>query len=164
MGNIARLASAFGAIGIVGTAGVTSVDAQTAAACETFTVSSDGSARVVDYVDLAAPGPTPGDMRVGQRDLIDADGAEAGTYRWLLTQLPGDKLHGQMIFELPGGQLFAERLADAVRPTDDVGQVSISGHTAVITGGNGVFDDAHGTVTVVFDGIGATYRVNVRCG
>ena len=148
-----------------------SANAQNTGACDPFTMVSDGSARAVTFVDTAADGPGPGDQRIGRREVADMDGNPIGHVRWITTVLdqPGDdstsgENYSHLIVVLEDGHIMYHTLDTTNRPAQDTSDIPwVMGPTGVISGGNGAYTGAHGTVAHRRDGLVLTYEVDVDC-
>lgn len=107
--------------------------------------------RQVTFVDVGAEGASIGDQRVGQKDLLDADGNKVGVFRWVATIVQmgegEDKpvYRVQKSYELEDGILFGTAIDNVKSPVGDTSMVSIvSGHTSIV-GGVGKFANIVGT-------------------
>ncbi|MEM1129460.1 MAG: hypothetical protein AAGH83_02960 [Pseudomonadota bacterium] len=123
--------------------------------CAPFTVGTNDE-RIVETLDAEPEGPSLGDVRLGERPLVDADGTPVGTNRWMVTVLDPD--HGgepshllvknYAIFDT--GVLISEiivtQTVDDIHATDRTIAAESDG---VVLGGTGVFASAHGTVRLL---------------
>jgi hypothetical protein len=142
---------------------------QTTDACASFTVSA-GDERSVEYLDQGAEGPSPGDLRVGRRTLVDEAGNPVGYHRWvhiILDAPPGagerSENYGNHVLNLDEGQIYYQVLAEVVGPPENTEQASAGDYTGVVVGGTGAYSFARGTVERSFDGVKGTFAVEIRC-
>ena len=150
----------------------TTYSAQGSGECEPFTVISDGSSRTVEFVDVGANGPGPGDQRIGYRALADQDGNPVGHYRWIVTVLnePGeDGTPGESFYDyvmvLDDGHIGYNRLVQTSSPAQDTGQIAWdTTQAAIVTGGTGSYARASGTVTISRDGMTVMMDLDIACG
>ncbi len=142
---------------------------QTTDACASFTVSA-GDERSVEYLDEGAEGPSPGDLRIGRRALVDEAGDTVGYHRWVLINLdapPGSgessEYYGNHVLNLDEGQIYYQVLAEVVGPPENTEQASTGDYTGVVVGGTGAYSFARGTVERSFDGVKGTFAVEISC-
>jgi hypothetical protein len=144
--------------------------AQMTDACASFTVSA-GDERSVEYLDQGDEGPSPGDLRIGRRALVDESGNTVGYHRWVLINLdapPGSgersEYYGNHVLNLDDeGQIYYQVLAEVVGPPENTEQASTGDYTGVVVGGTGAYSFARGTVARSFDGVKGTFAVEIRC-
>jgi hypothetical protein len=94
--------------------------------------------------DLGAPGPGPGDQFIFAGDVFDRPGGMfLGTTGGSCTTMTGNKSACNGTFNLAGGQIV-------IQGVDDSDAIFSSGQPAPVTivGGNGIYQNAHGTGTV----------------
>ncbi|AEV75797.1 hypothetical protein MycrhN_5322 [Mycolicibacterium rhodesiae NBB3] len=99
-------------------------------------------------VDLAEPGPGPGDQFIFAGDVFDRPGGTwLGTVGGSCTRLDGDDKTGRQAcnstFNLADGQIVTQGVADTAA-------LFVRGDTVPqsIVGGTGIYQNAHGTGTV----------------
>lgn len=147
------------------------VSAQSEATCQPFTLVSDGSDRRVEFVDVAADGPGPGDRRIGYRSLMDKSGSVVGHYRWIATVLdqpnenggPGESIYDYFLV-LDAGHIGLERLVSTSNPAQDTTQVAWGAtQSAIIVGGTDVYASATGTAMFSREGNEVTIEVDISC-
>ena len=99
-------------------------------------------------VDLAGPGPGPGDQFIFAGDVFDRPGGTwLGTVGGSCTRLNGDDVTGQQAcnstFNLAGGQIVTQGVADTAA-------LFVRGDTVPqsIVGGSGIYKNARGAGTV----------------
>jgi hypothetical protein len=142
---------------------------QTTDACASFTVSA-GDERSVEYLDQGAEGPSPGDLRIGRRALVDEAGNPVGHHRWVLMNLDASsgsgessEYYGSHVLNLNDGQIYYQVLAEVVGPSQNTEQASTGDYTGVVVGGTGAYSFARGTVERSFDGVKGTFAVEISC-
>jgi hypothetical protein len=142
---------------------------QTTDACASFTVSA-GDERSVEYLDQGAEGPSPGDLRIGRRALVDEAGNPVGHHRWVLMNLDpssgsgeSSEYYGSHVLNLNDGQIYYQVLAEVVGPSQNTEQASTGDYTGVVVGGTGAYSFARGTVERSFDGVKGTFAVEISC-
>ncbi len=109
--------------------------------CNDDTVSTTDAGRKVTYVDALPEGLSVGDMRVGQKDMLDSDGNKVGVFRWSATVMETDNGAGKPIYsvrkfyEFEDGVLFGSSLDNTSSPVGDTSIPSIvSGRTSIVGG------------------------------
>ena len=148
------------------------VTASAQEACAPFTVGTNDE-RIVVAHDSEPEGPSLGDVRLGERVLVDADGTSVGTSRWTITLLDpdhgGDPSHllvkSYAIFD--SGVLISEHIltqtVDGILTTD----LTIARESeGAVLGGTGVFANARGTMTLLLQGggpIDLDYLYDISC-
>jgi hypothetical protein len=147
----------------------TAAHSQMIDACASFTVSA-GDERSVEYLDEGDEGPSPGDLRIGRRALVDESGNTLGYHRWVLINLdapPGagerSEYYGNHVLNLDEGQIYYQVLAQVVGPPEKTEQASTGDYTGVVVGGTGAYSFARGTVERSFDGVKGTFTVEITC-
>lgn len=107
--------------------------------------------RQVTFVDVGAQGPSIGDQRIGQKDLLDSAGEKVGVFRWVATIVQMGEGDDKPIYrvkksyELEDGILFGTAIDNVKSPVGDTSMVSIvSGQTSIL-GGVGKFANVTGT-------------------
>jgi len=94
--------------------------------------------------DVGAPGPGPGDQFIFAGDVFDRPGGMfLGTTGGSCTTLTADKSTCNGTFNLAGGQIV-------IQGVDETDAIFTRGETVpfTIVGGNGIYQNAHGTGTV----------------
>lgn len=119
--------------------------------CSDGVVYTTDAGRQVTFVDAAPDGVSIGDKRIGQKDILDADGEKVGVFRWVATVVQlGDEDSKPVYavdksYEFEDGILFGRSLDNVNAPVGDTSKVSIvSGHTN-IHGGVGKYSGVSGT-------------------
>lgn len=96
------------------------------------------SAPEVAFVDLADPGPSPGDVLVFRSELLDVENAPLGDLNITCTQAIGAENICRGIFTIAGrGQLSVDALPTFPEPT-----------VGIVNGGNGEFRRSRGEVDI----------------
>lgn len=137
--------------------------------CAPFTVYSDGSERVVTYVDHAPSGKSPGDQRVGYRTIKDDADEKIGEFRWIATvvEVAGsnggkDQTSSEGVFMLPAGSLYFVRPPAPTFVMPEKTDTVAGRGNYIVLGGSGVFRGARGEVTR--DGsIDSPFAFDIRC-
>lgn len=119
--------------------------------CAEKTLYTTKAGRQVTFVDSGPEGPTIGDQRIGQKDLLDSAGNKVGVFRWVATIIQmgngEDKpVYGvQKYYQLEDGILFGTSIDNVKSPVGDTSMVSIVSGRTNIHGGVGKYAHASGT-------------------
>ncbi len=140
-------------------------------ACADIVLTSPRDSRVVAYHQIREDGKSLGDLRVGKRDVFDADNNPAGNLHWRIQPTsPTDDPHAMLVntryFILNDGLIITETLMQPRSELQDTSRIAMSNADAVIMGGTGAYEFAVGTVSasVAEDGSGlVTYTFNMEC-
>jgi hypothetical protein len=134
-------------------------------ACAAFTLT--GGEKVISVIDQPPEGPSPGDMRVGSRQLVDDKGSRIGEvhFRSTMTALAaggrGDILASEYFISFPAGWIASQSLYELPDATDTSQRAGSA--TLVVSGGTGAFANAKGTV-MIEAGDPPTYVFDLSCG
>lgn len=139
--------------------------------CAPFTVVGTSDGRQIEIVDQGTTGISPGDLRVGNGPLFDADGDAAGEIHWIATVVQphedgSSRLISDGVFRLPTGDVLYRQLPEATFRDPDITPLSSAPveATRLITGGTGVFAGASGDIAWERDdNDNLTFIVNVTC-
>ena len=129
--------------------------------CEAFTLTA--GAKTTHILDNGDDGPSPGDVRVLERDLDDADGTPIGVVYMVSTLVKvgeGDvhTFAADFSFDLRDGSMSGRSLYH--RPNDT--SLYTDPITIHITGGAGYYDEVEGVVEVS-SGEHPTYNFDIDC-
>jgi len=119
--------------------------------CSEKTLYTTDAGRQVTFVDVGTEGPSIGDQRIGQKDLLDSAGEKVGVFRWVATIVQMSEGEDKPVYrvkksyELEDGILFGAAIDNVKSPVGDTSMVSIvSGQTSIL-GGVGRFANVTGT-------------------
>lgn len=119
--------------------------------CANGIVHTTDAGRQVTFVDTAPEGTSIGDKRVGQKDILNADGDKIGVFRWVATVVHMAEGNGkpvyavQKFYEFDDGILFGTSLDNVNAQVGDTANVSITSGQTSIHGGVGRYAGATGT-------------------
>lgn len=156
-----KIATAFAGI-FFATVAVGSVAAQPN--CGSFSLT--GGEKVIDVVDNPPKGPSPGDVRAGNRQLLDTDGNRVADVHFsaTLTALPtattGSVFASQYFVKFADGWISSAsvyELSDATDTSQRAGNAIL-----LVSGGTGAFESAQGTVEIAA-GDPPTYGFDLNC-
>jgi hypothetical protein len=125
-----------------------------------------GGEKVIDVVDNPPRGPSPGDVRAGNRQLIDdgGDGVAVVHFSATLTALPtatsGSTFASQYFVKFADGWIATSsvyELADAKDTSQRAGDAVL-----LVSGGTGAFENATGTIEIEA-GDPPTYVFDLTC-
>ncbi|WP_421723270.1 allene oxide cyclase barrel-like domain-containing protein [Bauldia sp.] len=129
--------------------------------CGAFTLT--GGSKTTDIIDLGEPGTSAGDLRIVERQLVDADGTTVGALsgRSIILRPGGDNLPtmmGDWRIRIHDGTLVASALFDHEN-TDTQTTTPVD---VAIVGGTGPYRGAYGTLAI---GAGdkPTYDFDISC-
>ena len=133
--------------------------------CGTITLA--GGEKIINVIDNSPEGPSPGDVRAGSRQLVDASGEPVGEVHFVATQTAtpangrGSVLASQYFVKFSNGWVASS----SVYELPDAGDTSQHAGNAilVVSGGTGAFENASGTI-VIEAGDPPTYVLNLTCG
>lgn len=132
--------------------------------CGSFSLT--GGEKVIDVVDNPPEGPSPGDVRAGNRKLVDVDGNEAAVVHFsaTLTALPtaktGSVFASQYFVKFAEGWIATAsvyELSDATDTSQRAGNAVL-----LVSGGLGPFEGATGKI-VIEAGDPPTYVFDLTC-
>lgn len=137
--------------------------------CEPFSVKT-GDKRVVEYVDNGTEGLSAGDLRLGYRNLVDEEGSEVGSIRWVATVViqptpdSPTEMFVEYIFDLNDGHInFHHLLQNSGPPTDTSAPSFMTAQPAVVAGGTGHFKGADGSVFITREENAVRYNIEIEC-
>lgn len=122
-----------------------------------------GANKTTDIVDAAPDGDSPGDTRIGMRELVDETGSPIGALHFVSTLIrlgESDDHHfsGDFQIVLPDGFLIGSTIYQ--RP--NVVNQDTPPLTVVLTGGTGAYRDASG-ILEIGAGETPTYSFDLTC-
>lgn len=125
-----------------------------------------GGEKIINVIDNPPEGPSPGDVRAGSRQLVDASGDLVGEVHFVATQTAtpangrGSVLASQYFVKFSNGWIASS----SVYELPDAGDTSQRAGDAilVVSGGTGTFENAGGTI-VIEAGDPPAYVLNLTC-
>jgi len=132
--------------------------------CGPFTLT--GGEKVIDVVDNPPEGPSPGDVRAGNRQLLDDGGKPVAVVHFsaTLTALPtadsGSTFASQYFIKFPDGWISTASVYE-LNDAEDTSQRA-GNAVLLISGGTGPFEDAKGTIEIEA-GDPPTYVFDLSC-
>lgn len=141
--------------------------AQSADACQPFTVTSKTSERTLVYVNEGDSPKEAGSMRIGRRTLLNKAGETVGYYRWTSVTLDGPSsavqprqafVEGVLVFD-KGSIYYKDVEPDPSNPKTSTISQKVTG---AVVGGTGAFNFARGSIEKTF-GETLTLALDIRC-